>query len=66
MKPSPCNNICTLDQDIDGADRCISCLRTPIELKWNDLSEERKEDIIEREKEEFFPHLDYPQSDEND
>ena len=64
MADSPCDRTCVLQKDVDGTNRCISCLRTGGELNWNNLPEDRKEEIINRERDDFFPEMDYPHPNE--
>lgn len=54
MYPSPCDGTCSLSTDKTGDQRCIGCLRLPSELRWDELSEETQEQILNRDHEDFF------------
>lgn len=70
MLPSPCDRVCTLDTDVNGEDRCVSCLRLPSELAWDALSEAKQEKILSRDVQAYFPDreetvsdIEYPKND---
>ena len=54
MYASPCDGTCCLDNDINGDQRCIGCLRLPSELQWDRLPEEKQVKILNRKYDEYF------------
>jgi len=54
MAESPCNQVCVLAEDKNGTKRCASCLRTPAELNWNDLTPKQQKEIITRSPSDIF------------